>query len=269
MNALPPRWGAAGRFFITTRRIRLSGKYTMKHLGLTLACVAALSVASQQSQAGVIYKEDFESGTAPGWYLFSTDNFWHVTENAPASGRFALGYVENETPGPTPNGDYASGPDSLGARNSGEAVSPTILLPSGHVALYFDFLAVINDDPVAWDRLILNGTFGDVDEFGVHSIGESLASTSPGDGGKVALPVNSGYHRIGIDISASAGHLFALLFVFDTFDGYANHGAGIRIDNIEIDTGPVIPEPSTFVLSSIAFGACWAFRRLKRIRTAA
>jgi hypothetical protein len=250
----------------------------MKCLALTLACVAFLSVASQQSQAGVIYKENFESG-APVWEFINSGiqvggrplsaGLWHVTENAPASGRFALGYVENETPGSTPNGDYASGGQSFGFGNAGEAVSPAILLPSGPVALYFDFLAAVENANFAFDRLILNGTFGVVDEFGVHSIGESLASTSSVDGGKVALPVNSGYHRIGIDISAWAGQAFALDFVFDTFDGLANDFPGIRIDNVEIDTGPVIPEPSTFLHSSIGLGTCWAFRRLKRIRAAA
>jgi hypothetical protein len=249
----------------------------MKHLAQTLTCVALLSIASQQSQASVIYSEDFESGTAPGWTLlpfFETRGFglWHVTENAPASGRFALGYVENETPGPTPNGDYAPLPPGL-AGNAGEAVSPAILLPSGPVALYFDVLADINDDKIAFDRLILNGTYGVIDENGIHSIGESLASTSFVDGGKVAIPVNAGYTRIGIDISPSAGHLFALDFVFNTFDGLENNGAGIRIDNIEIDTGPVIPEPSTFVLSSILLGVFGAARlarspRLLRRRTA-
>jgi hypothetical protein len=237
----------------------------MKHLALTLACVTVLSVTSHESQAGVIYKEDFESGTAPGWFLSDvfdgrSDGLWHVTENAPASGRFALGYVENETPGPTPNGDYASGPASFGGGNAGEAVSPAILLPSGPVALYFDFLAAGEIGDFAFDRLILNGTFGE--EFMDIPIffGESLAATSSLDGGKYTLPANSGYHRIGIDISAFAGQLFALDFVFDTFDGFANDGAGIRIDNIEIDTGPVIPEPSTFVLSSILLGVFGAAR---------
>ena len=83
----------------------------------------------------------------------------------------------------------------------------------------------------------------------------ALASTSPLDGGLVSIPANSGYRTIGVDISAFAGQTFGLNFSFDTIDSDLNLFPGIRIDNIEIDTGPVVPEPSTVVLSSIAFAA--------------
>ena len=73
----------------------------MSRLTFTLQCAFVLFVLSQKSQGGVIYKENFESGTAPGWQLIigGEPSFWHVTQNAPESGRFALGFVENETTG--------------------------------------------------------------------------------------------------------------------------------------------------------------------------
>ena len=226
----------------------------MKHLALTLTCVALLSIASQQSQAGVIYSEGFESGTAPGWGLDDSGlnappalvvgGLWHVTENAPASGRFALGYVHHETPGPFPNGDYDTG-DGGESVNFGSAASPVILLPNGTATLYFDILSDTGaDGPPGFFADFLNVT----DEFG-----GILATTLNAGMFPFAVQIPGGtYHRIAIDISAYAGGLFFVDFSFNTFDGFFNDHPGIRIDNVEIDSA--FPEPSTFVLSSIVLG---------------
>ena len=152
---------------------------------------------------------------------------------------FALGYVQNETPGNVPNGDYAI--DYLNVMESSPqdllAFSPMISIPTlGTTTL--SFKAFVGDewdwDPALADQLAVwastDGT----------SIGYNLlASSSPSLGG-VDIPEWGGvasFSDVVVDLSAYAGQVIYLGFSFDPLDDVNNLYPGVRIDNIGVTNG--------------------------------
>lgn len=208
--------------------------------GIMAALAAGLFLAAPASAAPV-YSEDFEAG-APG---FTFSGFWHVTQNAPSSGSFALGYVHDETPGPVANGSYA-GTDG----SQFNAFGPGILLPNA-ANITFTFVALNHDEgidgghtPNSFDRLSVgvstNGT----------SFGTVVASSPPQNGG-VLISENNGYHPYSVNLTAFAGQTIYLSFGYYTQDGTFDNYPGARIDNLEINA---IPEPESYAMMLAGLG---------------
>ena len=223
-----------------------------------LTAIFAVMGASH-AHANVIYSQGFESGA--GGYALS--GLWHVTQNFPASGNNALGYVQGETnPGAIADGTY-----DTGSANSGIAVSPMISLPNGLDTL--TFLAFnhneFGDNPVFFDRLTVSVLSG--------SGSTLLASTgSVWDFAPTNIPFwdpsNQGYNLISIDISAFAGQSIQLMFGYDTFDRIDNQHPGARIDNVSISNSTAVPEPSSIALAGLG-GLGLAFGAYRRRKSAA
>jgi hypothetical protein len=216
----------------------------LKHLLLALTVSILLLSCGGTASAGIIYTQNFNGGTAPG---FSLSGLWHVTSNFPFSPNFALGYVQGETS----NSGTADGNYDTGNANSATAFSPAITLPSsGPITLTFQAFNhnEYGDSPDFYDRLSV-GLSTDGTTFGTM-----LASTSFFDSPPVTIPYwtpsNQGYNLITVDLTPFAGQTIYLAFNYNTEDGVDNGHPGARIDDIQI-TGPV-PEPTTLTLFGVA-----------------
>ena len=251
----------------------------MRPMKWMLATLALLLIGVGSVRAAI---EGFESGD--GGYTFS--GLWHVTTNFPFGGTHALGYVQNETPGATPNGDY-----NTGAANSGTATSPLIAAlvnvpintPMSLTFEAFNYnersIPEINSSPVFYDTLTL--TVVPVPNQGSSQM---VASSHPGDA-PTFIPFfdtnHPGYNLITVDLTPFDGTKIQLVFGYATFDGQFNDFPGARIDNISIgasnnpnpnppnnnppnnNPNPV-PEPASLVLFGLGamgmVGCAWRRR---------
>lgn len=202
--------------------------------------IVVLSLASWGAHAGIIFNEDFEDGVANGWAL---SGLWHVTQNAPASGSYALGYVQNETAGPTPNGDFATG-----SANSGTAVTPTLACSSGPCLISFDWLS-IGEQSTNYDiftvRLIPTGAPSQ--DLLVNGYSETYQSFSQ-------------------DVSSIVGiDSFSVSFAFDSVDSIINDSPGTRVDNFQVVDGSQssVPSPATLALIGLGLAGLSCSRRRK------
>jgi len=191
----------------------------------------------------VSVSEDFDDGLAQGWSL---DGLWHVTDNAPygATG-FALGYVKDETSGPTPNGNF-----DTGSANSGTALSPNASC-IGPCLLSFDYIK----DTEA-------GTIYDTMDISIIQNSTDFFATT-------ITSASSAYQPFSFDLTTLVGldttSLFNVEFFFDTADLIGNDGAGVRIDNFSVGT-PVsaVPVPAAVWLFGSAIAGFAGFSRFNK-----
>jgi len=206
------------------------------------AGAVALTLSTTSAVARVIFQEDFESGVANGFTFEHPESTWHVTENFPSSGRYALGWVRDETPGPVPNGRYSL--------DIGTAWSPVIPLEAG--ARNVLTLELWGAFEYGWDtfRVSVSGTGG------FYTIASTLpALMMPGGTWIVAGPT---YQQVQVDLTALglSGNL-TLLFRTYVSDGDQNDFPGARIDNIRVEAFTV-PEPSSLLGTLLALGIAGA-----------
>ncbi|HCN29873.1 MAG TPA: hypothetical protein DIT64_14255, partial [Verrucomicrobiales bacterium] len=195
-----------------------------------LAVVMLLGVAGMAQAQTTVYSQNFDSGTASG---FTMNGLWHVTQNFPKSGGYSLGYVQGETAGSTPNGNY-----NTGATNSGTALSPTFSIPAGSV-LAFSVSSQTEADT-------------DYDKFKVILIHNGLELVLVESGVNLT---NGGasYTDFSFDLSAYSGQTGQLKFTFYTIDDIFNDFAGVRVDNISLaSTPPVKPTVTLGAASSVS-----------------
>lgn len=155
---------------------------------------------------------------------------------APAHASYALGFVQNETPGTVPNGDYNI--DYLDyALNPAKflAFSPMLALGTSSVLKFRAFVGdEWNQDPANYDQFSLWASADGV------SIGYNLLASSAPSLGGVAVPEWGGipgYVDVTVDLSAYAGQLTSLAFSFDPLDDVSNDYPGVRIDDIRVTNG--------------------------------
>jgi hypothetical protein len=158
---------------------------------------------------------------------------------APAYASFALGFVQNETAGGVPNGDYDIDFITLNESNPEKllAFSPKIALGAASTLTFKVFVG--NEygsgaSPYEYDQFSLWAS-----EDG-SSIGYNLlASSSPLLGG-VSVPVwggTPGYTNITVDLSAFGSSPIWLAFSFDAIDDVNNNFPGVRVDDILVTNG--------------------------------
>ncbi|MDD2879132.1 MAG: PEP-CTERM sorting domain-containing protein [Rhodoferax sp.] len=199
---------------------------------------------------------------------------------APAHASYALGFVQNETAGGVPNGDYNIDYNAYVA-------DPTLFLAfSPEIAIgaasTLTFKVFVGDEygpdalPDEYDQFSLWASTDGA------SLGyDILASSSPSLGG-VLVPEWGGvpgYASITVNLSAFANQSIRLAFSFDPLDDVNNNFPGVRVDDILVTdggatrfaenfesatadgwqlnglwhlTGNVVPEPSMLSL----LGAC-------------
>lgn len=173
----------------------------------------------------IIYSENFEDGVANG---FTLNGLWHVTQNFPKTGSYCLGYVRNETPGGTPNGNY-----NIGYSGPKKCFGPAISLLSGStITGYFDVFVgdEFNLEPQNFDQFSI---WSSLDGSTLNTV---LASSAPSAGG-VVIPEWGGvpgYNTIIVNLTPWAGSTIYLAYQMDTFDDLFNAYPGIRIDNIQV-----------------------------------
>ncbi len=223
--------------------------------------LAPFMLAAAPAAAAVIYSEDFEDGQFQGAVdgdllpggLPGGVGLFHVTQNFPASGNYALGAVYNETPGNTPNGTYA------GTQIIHTIYSPEITLPgSGTITLNFDAADYGRGD-----------NFYDRFDIGIFAGGNHYvkASTFPGYAGLGAqiYAQDSGYTSLSSIISDFAGQTVRVYIHFSLIDGFGGDAAGARLDNLSITgdlEGPVdAPEPGMIGLLGLGLAGLAAARR--------
>lgn len=205
---------------------------------MRLIATALVFLISQSVHAGIILSEDFEDGIADGWSL---SGLWKVTQNAPEDGEYALGYVQNETAGATPNGDFQTG-----ATNSGVASTPSLSCAGGPCIVSFDWFDI--SESSFWD--IFN------------------VSLLPSGGAAQTLIANGNsqtYLSFSQDISAAVGSdPFTIQFAFDTVDPLFNESPGVRVDNFLLQGGnpSSVPSPATVALFGLGLvGLGWSRRK--------
>ena len=219
--------------------------------------LSATMLAAAPVSAAVIYSEDFEDGVfngatqgfmIPGG-LGGGSSLFHVTENFPASGSRALGFVTGETPGGTPNGTFAGAP-------TGTIYTPEIVLPNtGTISLNFD-VANFGRGNTFFDRFDIGVFVG-----GQHYV---KASTFPGYSGLGAqiYPQDNGYNSLTSIISDLAGQTVRVYIHYSVISPTNGNFAGGRIDNLSVSDNTAVPEPGMIgLLGAGIAGIAFARRR--------
>ena len=219
--------------------------------------LSATMLAATPVSAAVVYSEDFEDGVfngatqgfmIPGG-LPGGSSLFHVTENFPASGSRALGFVSGETPGGTPNGTFAGAP-------TGTIYTPEIVLPNtGTISLNFD-VANFGRGNTFFDRFDIGVFVG-----GQHYI---KASTFPGYSGLGAqiYPQDNGYNSLTSIISDLAGQTVRVYIHYSVISVTGGNFAGGRIDNLSVTDNTAVPEPGMIGLLGVGLaGIAFARRR--------
>lgn len=158
---------------------------------------------------------------------------------APAHASYALGFVQNETTGGVPNGDYnIDYLDYTANPTKFLAFSPEIALGNASTLMFKVFVgdeAGPGTDPDFYDQFSLWAS-PDGSTIG-YSV---LASSSPSLGG---VPVPEwgggvpGYANITVDLSAYANTSVWLAFSFDPLDDVNNNFPGVRVDDVLVTDG--------------------------------
>ncbi|MDO8341393.1 MAG: hypothetical protein Q7T59_05450, partial [Candidatus Woesebacteria bacterium] len=157
---------------------------------------------------------------------------------APAHASFALGFVQNETAGGVPNGDYNI--DYLAYTADPTkflAFSPEIALGAASTLMFKVFVGDETGPGAEPDMFDQFSLWASTDG---SSIGYNiLASSSPSLGG-VPVPEwggTPGYANITVDLSAYADQSVWLAFSFDPLDDFNNNFPGVRVDDILVTNG--------------------------------
>ena len=220
--------------------------------------LSATMLAAAPVSAAVIYSEDFEDGVfngatqgfmIPGG-LGGGSSLFHVTENFPASGSRALGFVTGETPGGTPNGTFAGAP-------TGTIYTPEIVLPNtGTISLNFD-VANFGRGNTFFDRFDIGVFVG-----GQHYV---KASTFPGYSGLGAqiYPQDNGYNSLTSIISDLAGQTVRVYIHYSVISPTNGNFAGGRIDNLSVSDNTAVPEPGMIGLLGAGLAGITFARRRK------
>ena len=220
--------------------------------------LSATMLAATPVSAAVIYSEDFEDGVfngatqgfmIPGG-LGGGSSLFHVTENFPASGSRALGFVTGETPGGTPNGTFAGAP-------TGTIYTPEIVLPNtGTISLNFD-VANFGRGNTFFDRFDIGVFVG-----GQHYV---KASTFPGYSGLGAqiYPQDNGYNSLTSIISDLAGQTVRVYIHYSVISPTNGNFAGGRIDNLSVSDNTAVPEPGMIGLLGAGLAGITFARRRK------
>jgi hypothetical protein len=183
-------------------------------LPVALACATA---GINQQVSAAAYSEDFDDGQAQGWTL---DGLWKLTENNP-NGTTALGYVQDETPGTTLNGNY-----DTGVANFASASTPQLSCDDNCVLSFdwlddseegeiFDRFDVFIDTADTTFRILSSGNFNNTQTY--------RQFTSAGDSTINAL--------------FDSAEAFSVRFFFDTIDANFNSAPGVRVDNFRLTDG--------------------------------
>jgi hypothetical protein len=171
-----------------------------------------------------VFAADFESG-AQGFTVQNTGfgrqaaGLWHLStgrgSQAGHSATHSFYYGQGE--GANGGGNYQTD----GLSNAGALVSPSITLPSGGLALNFNYV-LQTERTTGYDlaqlQISTNGGASFTTLAGYNVVAESSTW-------RAAAPVN---------LSAYAGQTVQLRWFFDTVDGFANNFEGWYIDDVQI-----------------------------------
>lgn len=216
--------------------------------------LAAVAFAASASASTVFYSEDFEGGAAG----FTFSSLWHVTANYPYAGTGALGFVQGETAGADPNGNYSIGADN-GVGHSAFSAPFFVSTTTAHLTMHVFVGDEYSVSPSGYDRLSVGVAVGPAST----TIDSVLASSNPMNGG-VSIPEwggTSGYNTIEADLSAYSGQIIRLSFQWMTQDGIAEDYPGPRIDDVVVSAGAV-PEPTSMAV--LVLGAAGLLKRRVR-----